>query len=52
MRDHPYVRLGVAYLAMDVAIPDGDQDSRKVDRESQMGGVEGMIWGKLVFVLA
>jgi hypothetical protein len=52
MRDHPSVRLGVDYLAMDVAIPDGDQGSRKVDRESQLGGVEGVIRGRLVFDLA
>ena len=37
-------------MAMDVAISDGDQGSRKVDRESQLGGVEGMIRGRLVFV--
>jgi hypothetical protein len=37
---------------MDVAIPDGDQGTRKVDRENQLGGVEGMIRSRLVFVLA
>jgi hypothetical protein len=52
MRDQLCVRLEVDYSVMDVAISAGDQGLERVDRESRLGAVEGMIRGRLVFVWA
>jgi hypothetical protein len=52
MRDQLYVRLKADYSVMDVAIPAGDQKLKRVVREIRLGAVEGMIRGRMVFVLA